>query len=949
MSPVALVILGLGLAGILMWLLPDRGAMQEHIAEQRAGKLSLIYLELGVHERPEDERMRLLLARRYYELSRYGDAERTLVRLLDQDSDIGREARLLLAEIRHAHCAVLKRTGSDQAEGCARDLLAAMRGWIDGRLAFTPAAMDRLAELGAAHGDGALATKVYVILAEKAPEVSEKIAWYRKALAITTSAELAAELIREMLRLQPDDPALIDEAITAELAINEIDSALELSQRLVDLDPADRRAHERLATVADWAGRSLLALDQWTWLARHGGAPRHLDRAMALARGNWDQHLLLELSWLAARQRGMGREDVLELARLYVRLGDPETARALLAQQIAAHPDHRPSWEALRDVQLATADLDAAAGAWAHIQARFGISEGERREYAALLWRARRPDEALAILEDDARLEPATLRLIAELAWRLEQVDRARAAYETLWRHGEARPDEIQRLLLLARHQGDVDLGIEVALDRWQRRADPQALLTAMRMAADAGRWRDLDRMLDQAARAPAGAPMAAPVAKIEAEPEYWRLRMLRGHRRLRHALRHEDLARAGQILVGLDRDLARAADRSPRFARHPDYPLLRADVHRQQLHIALQRGDRATARRVLAEAGDDIPDADRVATLAYLGEHTQATRLAVRARRDARDPDQRARLTSQAESLAERVPRHAWGHTRLLALGGLRLIEAGGGFRFAWNRAQVGARLAGQRLQPRAGAPSGVQAATEAELMALAAWHTEATHTELGAGAHVHGAGVTPQLGLGHERGLGPGARAAVDLGIGRLTEETAQLRGTAVRDHLSVRATMDMSARLFASTRLAGMLYRARAQGRLGTGLDLEAAMGYRLQRGPRDWNLRLIGLLSPRWLDATGPAPSTKLSLATTLAQGWPGAAPSPVGRLRYFAELAGGWLVATDTVDFALGMGLGMPVFGGDELSLAAALAGSTGVLAEDPSRSITLRYTRSLWQ
>lgn len=984
MSPVALVVLGLALAGLLLSLLPDRDTMEQRMSDQKLDKLSLVYLELALHEHPEDARLRLLLARRYYELSRYDDAETTLAPLLGDTSPEGRQHRLLHLEIGHARCAAQVRAGHPDAATCSRALLDSIHAWLAEEPPLPPAMFDRLAQIGAANGDTDLAVEIYTLLAQNAVGDEERSAWRTKAVAATARPDLNAEIGRTLLSLRPNDRELLQRQIDAELAIGEVDRALALARRLVDMDPANRRAREQLATVADWAGRPLQALDQWAWLARHGSDPRYLERAMTLARASWDQRLMLELSWLAARARGTTREDVLGLADLYARQGEPETARALLARQIAAHPSHRPSWDALLRIQLAMADLESAARTWGQIHERFGTSEAEQRQRAALLWRAGHPLAALTVMQEGPRQETESLRLSAELAWHLEQLDPARRAYERLWRRGQAKPHEIERLMLLAYHTDRPALAMDVALDRWERGNDPAVLLAAMHMAADARRWQDLERLMTMAEQSPGA---------LEAEPDYWRLRMHLGHRRLRAALGQGDLDHADSVLQQLGRELSQARARAPRFARAPDYALLRADVHGQRLRVAMQRGDRETTAETLAAAGDDIPAADRVNALTYLGRETEATRTAVRARARTRDPEQRMRLDQQAESLADRHPRHASGHTRFLSLAGLQLLEAGGDIRFAWERVDIGAHLAGRRLDTNnLGAGTGVSASaatpvgrgslSEAELLVSARWRGQhgqrgrhgdhgnlpgmrhrdqpplTSATEVGAGAVIRGNGVAPRLRLRHGRDLSQTVRAGLEAELGAASEDDALIRTLAMRDHLSARLAFDdPGGRRFASARLSGLQYRAWTGGRLGTGLDLEATAGYRLHRGTHDWNLRVIGLLAPRTFDANiwpGGSPlfhgATRLSLATTVSRGWPGSAPSPVaGRLRYFAELTGGWLVLTDTLSYAMTLGVGTPLWGRDELWLQTALASEqrTG-LDDEPRFHLLIGYSRTLW-
>jgi hypothetical protein len=418
--------------------------------------------------------------------------------------------------------------------------------------------------------------------------------------------DLAAELGRRLLTQQPDDPGAIARQLSAELAIGELERALALAQRLVVLLPNSHEAREQLARIAEWTARPLTALDQWTWLALRSGQGHHRDRAVALARAHGDHETLLTLTLHAQSQRSP--ESDTELAHLYVKVGQPERALVVLEQLVAAHPDHRPAWDALLEVHRSVASFSAVAEIWQRIDAHFGTTEAEIRAWAEMLWRANRPEQALAVLDSragaadrraaaadapqrQATPEDDTLRMIAELSWQLERLDRARQAYHELWRRRQVRPGEAERLIAAARATGAVDVALSVATELWQRNRKPATLLWTMQIAAEAGRW-DALATLEARAESTAGAldPFAA----------YWRLRIARRQHGLQIALAQPDFKQAKGILDDMTLQLSRGAQASGELVQHPDYAALWKDIHRQQIYVALQQHDYAAVEHVL-------------------------------------------------------------------------------------------------------------------------------------------------------------------------------------------------------------------------------------------------------------------------------------------------------------------------------------------------------------
>ena len=275
------------IAIVLVVLIPVRRDMERRIATQEPDQLSLTYLQLAVGEAPGDWKLRLLLARQYHEMSRYGDAMATLAPLLSENSPAGHRARLLAIEVAHARCT--GRDGKPTTPRCSIELVRDIRALIASGESLSMAERERLAAISLAHGAPALAGDLYDRLATDSGEATTRARWrdvaasayiqgerpdraaavhVRSALAATEpeTAEHHVELAVEQFRAAERG----DEALALVLAeLERAPSSVVLLQRGVDLALANGQPE-----LAARLGRRLLAIgpatkrqwpDSWLW------------------------------------------------------------------------------------------------------------------------------------------------------------------------------------------------------------------------------------------------------------------------------------------------------------------------------------------------------------------------------------------------------------------------------------------------------------------------------------------------------------------------------------------------------------------------------------------------------------------------------------------------------------------------------------------------------------
>lgn len=102
---------------------------------------------------------------------------------------------------------------------------------------------------------------------------------------INSHPKHAYELGAKRLAFDPDNPEQIKKQIDRALAIGETLSALSLTQKLIEVTPGDHTARENLARIAEWTNNPRLAIKEWLWLARNRRDDVAILSTIRLSRG----------------------------------------------------------------------------------------------------------------------------------------------------------------------------------------------------------------------------------------------------------------------------------------------------------------------------------------------------------------------------------------------------------------------------------------------------------------------------------------------------------------------------------------------------------------------------------------------------------------------------------------------------------------------------------------
>lgn len=281
--------------------------------------------------------------------------------------------------------------------------------------------------------------------------------------------------------MRPYDEKLYRLAYDIFLANHNLDDAFKVADAAVRQVPADLSWRERLAQVAEWSGKPALALQQWLYLAQHGGAEQALQAVLRLAPGLHDDEALLYAWQQSAKKHTPDAAQWRDISDLYERLGRPQEAVRYFEAAYAKKAD-----PVLLELM-------------ARLEDRAGRPEEAIRQYRRLIEVAGdTPERAtklatLYLLKGDfkqayAVLDPMRARaapqdaeywnLLGDLAWQLQQDDAALQAYSVKVSQPKAEAVDAERLVQLMRKRAP-EQAARLAESLYRRLHSPALLIAA--------------------------------------------------------------------------------------------------------------------------------------------------------------------------------------------------------------------------------------------------------------------------------------------------------------------------------------------------------------------------------------------------------------------------------------------------------------------------------------
>lgn len=317
-------------------------------------------------------------------------------------------------------------------------------------------------------------------------------AWHPVAATSEAGSGLPASLL-------PFDDRIYTLGYEVFVGNRKLDDALRLAQSAVRQAPDNAAWRARLAQVAEWNTQPRIALENYTWLARHGRSEAW-TAVLRLAPGLFDYAALAPALQYQLRQTPGDRKVIQSIVFTYEQLGEPEAALSFL-ERIAAERDDPYLHEQLADLADRAGDPHKAAQHWQHLFARHVPTPAQAVRAAGVLLRLGRSEQAADLLAraeagvtpDDAEY----LRLTANVAAASGRDSQVLRAYRRLIEGGKASADDYAALVGLLRESAPQEAA-RLAEQAWQQFGRPADLLTAASLYLAQGQGRAADRLFQR-------------------------------------------------------------------------------------------------------------------------------------------------------------------------------------------------------------------------------------------------------------------------------------------------------------------------------------------------------------------------------------------------------------------------------------------------------------------
>ncbi|MCB9557896.1 MAG: tetratricopeptide repeat protein [Deltaproteobacteria bacterium] len=408
-------------------------------------------------------------------------------------------------------------------------------------------------DVAVASGDPAVAMALADALAKRFPRSTEFLKRAIKLALANNKPQLARRYGIQLLALEPTNRAVVRRQLQFELSRGQLKRALALGKRLAALQPNDAATRLLVARIALWNTDLKTALVHWKWLAFNAQSADASQQALNIARAVNDRPAILELLKLREARKILTLAELIELASHLEFAGFDAQAAAMLRSHLERlGNDDRRGWEYLSLLQQRRGRLSLALEAERQLTKRFGVVAQDMVRQATLLWRLRKPREALKLLASvRQRIDPSDKMfwpLLGELAWQQEDDQSAYQAYKTIWDRQQADHYQALRLLDLTIRRGNPDDVLKIGTEAYLRFKKAHALIAAMEVMSDHERYGQLSKLLRLAARAPKDFARYELYWRLRAEDALRRNRLRQAERHYRRALAMEPMSQSARL-----------------------------------------------------------------------------------------------------------------------------------------------------------------------------------------------------------------------------------------------------------------------------------------------------------------------------------------------------------------------------------------------------------------
>lgn len=331
-------------------------------------------------------------------------------------------------------------------------------------------------------GEDPVSLRRGIELARYADNTSLEAKWLER---LSESSAVNLSILRRLIDMQLATGEVIKASVTAE-------KMLVSKETLTDKDVV------KIAQVFDWSSKPEKALETWLLAYQMKPSKRAFQRTEALAAslGRWES--LIELFELSMRHRQLSPPEHIKLADSYARLGELDKATQVLGRGLVQHSDNAEIRDQL--VKFYFDDLRYVEAIEVLTNAS-ELSEVSRLMLADLYWRTRQPEQALAVLAQQefsgaAQRSAALMRL--NIAVALADYGTVRGEYRKLVGEDPSQlsDDLLERLWNLAYVFEEYDQVIRIGKILFGRSGEADFISSVASVQASLLKWPELRETL---------------------------------------------------------------------------------------------------------------------------------------------------------------------------------------------------------------------------------------------------------------------------------------------------------------------------------------------------------------------------------------------------------------------------------------------------------------------
>jgi len=329
----------------------------------------------------------------------------------------------------------------------------------------------------------------------------------------------ALEWNEAILEADPTNLDAMSRQVDFALGSKRIDEALVWSKKILEADPYSYDARLRVAQLEEWSGNVDNAMRQRQKLAQDHPSLETERELVRIAELNWDSLIAAQTLEKIAKRTTLSTEELQKLIKLYEADGQPNLAVAALRNMMGGADDAMILRE-LATLQTKHIMYEPALATWEEFANRFGRSAEESLNRMELLWRLRRPREAVAVVADQidqfnsGSATQYQLSLLTELGWRYTKPGLVYASAPYM---DKVDPElfglsNARRIVQSLVDDKNYEQAVLTAENRWRETDDVSFLLYAMNLALRENVYPHYERYLD------ANGDLIA----VREVPEYW-------------------------------------------------------------------------------------------------------------------------------------------------------------------------------------------------------------------------------------------------------------------------------------------------------------------------------------------------------------------------------------------------------------------------------------------